>query len=284
MPHPDAQQTAGIAALSSARDGATCYRCGYDLTGLPRPRCPECGVEFDWTDPRLDANYHRGVAFEKARTIPGFAWGFVLTWLTVVCVPWIFARQTLRRISLARGLLFAAVCMLSTAGAYFHEPGWDIIIAWVVTAIVYMPAQSLVLSLFDKRFYRRPRAALAFWSAVTCYTSAIMVLEAGIGGPPVVLLSDLSIALTGRYFDATSLTMPDMYSLNWSAALMWGVFAVWLAGLLCCVFARARSNGHAGSTILVMLLLVAPALVLLYALALHFVGGPLTVELVGWPL
>jgi hypothetical protein len=24
-----------------------CVKCGYNLTGLPEPRCPECGTEFD---------------------------------------------------------------------------------------------------------------------------------------------------------------------------------------------------------------------------------------------
>ena len=24
-----------------------CQQCGYNLTGLPEPRCPECGTEFD---------------------------------------------------------------------------------------------------------------------------------------------------------------------------------------------------------------------------------------------
>ena len=26
---------------------AHCSKCGYDLTGLPEPRCPECGTEFE---------------------------------------------------------------------------------------------------------------------------------------------------------------------------------------------------------------------------------------------
>ncbi len=32
------------------QDEARCPRCGYDLRGLPRPQCPECGLEFDAAD------------------------------------------------------------------------------------------------------------------------------------------------------------------------------------------------------------------------------------------
>ncbi len=28
-------------------DSLCCPRCGYDLRGLPEPRCPECGEPFD---------------------------------------------------------------------------------------------------------------------------------------------------------------------------------------------------------------------------------------------
>lgn len=27
-----------------------CTRCGYDLRGLPEPRCPECGLPFELSD------------------------------------------------------------------------------------------------------------------------------------------------------------------------------------------------------------------------------------------
>lgn len=36
----------------------TCARCGYNLRGLETPRCPECGLEFDWRSV-LDAHFNR---------------------------------------------------------------------------------------------------------------------------------------------------------------------------------------------------------------------------------
>lgn len=33
----------------------TCGRCGYNLTGLPEQRCPECGLVFNWTEVRRRA-------------------------------------------------------------------------------------------------------------------------------------------------------------------------------------------------------------------------------------
>ena len=32
-------------------DGRSCVNCGYDLRGLVRPRCPECGLTFDADQP-----------------------------------------------------------------------------------------------------------------------------------------------------------------------------------------------------------------------------------------
>lgn len=29
------------------RKRGLCLQCGYNLTGLPQPRCPECGTEFN---------------------------------------------------------------------------------------------------------------------------------------------------------------------------------------------------------------------------------------------
>jgi len=34
-----------------------CPTCGYNLTGLPKDRCPECGTHFDLREVRHQANY-----------------------------------------------------------------------------------------------------------------------------------------------------------------------------------------------------------------------------------
>ena len=35
---------------STIPDDVECARCGYNLRGLERSRCPECGLEFDWEE------------------------------------------------------------------------------------------------------------------------------------------------------------------------------------------------------------------------------------------
>ncbi len=32
---------------SRRRVKGLCFTCGYDLRGMPEPRCPECGMAFD---------------------------------------------------------------------------------------------------------------------------------------------------------------------------------------------------------------------------------------------
>lgn len=55
---PAVEQTDKTAVESLLRDGEPawdainfevgCSRCGYNLRMLPQPRCPECGLDFDW--------------------------------------------------------------------------------------------------------------------------------------------------------------------------------------------------------------------------------------------
>jgi hypothetical protein len=48
-----------------------CSRCGYNLRMLAQPRCPECGLEFDWTDvvDRARFTYFEWEQAEGPRTI-----------------------------------------------------------------------------------------------------------------------------------------------------------------------------------------------------------------------
>ena len=36
-----------LRGLATLEEGSLCHRCGYNLTGLTEPRCPECFKEFD---------------------------------------------------------------------------------------------------------------------------------------------------------------------------------------------------------------------------------------------
>ncbi len=41
-----------------------CPRCAYNLTGLPEPRCPECGSQFSWSQIQ---RHSRRVFYDQAR-------------------------------------------------------------------------------------------------------------------------------------------------------------------------------------------------------------------------
>ena len=64
----------------TARGGAHCPLCGYDLRGLAEPRCPECGYRFAWADltdparrrhPFLFEHHPERSAWSFARTLLG---------------------------------------------------------------------------------------------------------------------------------------------------------------------------------------------------------------------
>lgn len=51
------------------KSGMTCAKCGYDMTGLPSPRCPECGTVVIAKNRRAyDREESRRIAIETYRT------------------------------------------------------------------------------------------------------------------------------------------------------------------------------------------------------------------------
>ena len=49
----------GLLRRRRRRKRGLCRSCGYDLTGLPEPKCPECGTAFDVQGGVLDGDVKR---------------------------------------------------------------------------------------------------------------------------------------------------------------------------------------------------------------------------------
>jgi len=59
----DTPQSVGLPPIEGYhRDRRFCERCGYDLHGLPQPRCPECGLVFE---PRTEAPPERELTYRE---------------------------------------------------------------------------------------------------------------------------------------------------------------------------------------------------------------------------
>lgn len=258
------KRTTGEAGTSGAT-WPSCPTCGYNLTGLPTPRCPECGEAFDWEAVYRATGDEPQIAFERWTGRRRWA-GFVVTWLTVLAAPWVFARQAVRRVGLRPAMAFGGVCLAAAIASLATGADVAFLLGWLPTCGVGIVTQALLLTLADWSHWGAWRRSMVFWVAIGGYTSAIVPTEI-IAGPPPLLLSDLvRWASTGR------LGGP------FNAFEMWphGVqLAIWLLGLGACFAARQRSRGVG------VVIAGGAAGLLMLVLLIHYAA---IVEYVGWPL
>lgn len=249
--------------------GLHCPYCQYNLTGLTSARCPECGRPVDWEHARREAENPPRIAFERQRGLRT-PLGWLLTWLTVLFAPWLFARQIVQRVSLRHATVFAAVCFAGTCTAVLLDATWDVYLAWLITAAVYILLQALGLTILDFAHWRRPRASVRFWLAVGGYTSAVMVTE--ITGPPMIVLNDLQLLLGMRGIGANYVIYSELYAASWAAAIAWTQIGLWLIAIVCCYAARLRAAGIGWRRRLPASLAVLLLSLIGYATAVQWIG------------
>ncbi|MBI5865956.1 MAG: hypothetical protein HZB38_15920 [Planctomycetes bacterium] len=246
-----------------------CPKCDYDLTGLPEARCPECGGAFSWQDV---FEQPKTIAFERAG---GWArvGAFFLAWITVLAMPWVFARQAVRRCDWRWGTLFGAICFatcwLNAVPLVSKNTGSaEQIIPWTLTGAAYVILQCLVLYAFDWRNWRRPRPALLFWLAIGGYTSAIVVTEF-VYAPPIVDFDSLPRLLGLVQTSSSWFSSPSVPAVHWTQ------IGVWLWGLACVIYARHRSAGLSWETAATLTAVSIAVLYHLYIAAIWWIGNPL---------
>jgi len=245
------------ATTATAQDsGLRCPRCDYNLTGLTRPRCPECGATFTWEYVRALAERRPQIAFERAR---GWARlrGFIVTWATVLLAPWKFAGQAVRCVHGRAALVFGLICFAWTLLSFFFGADLLFLLTWWTVAAIYLTIQTPLLFLLDMPHWREGWRGLWFWAAVGGYTSAVVASEF-YAGPPLIGLFYLLELVTGF---GGGLVSPGG---TFGTTLHWTQMILWLNGPALCYAARQRirrgrtTPGHivvSGCTWLLLLVL-----------------------------
>ncbi len=225
-----------------ADDAPRCPQCGYIMLGLSVPRCPECAATFTWEAARRAGSGPR-IAFERC-TGAGRLRGLLETWVQVVFVPWVFARQAVGGFGLRHAVVFLAICLLGPAIGCIRAP-WQMNLAWGLTALLYIAIQTPLLAALERfpggldaveRDHLPMPSGLRFWLGISCYTSAVMLTE-WYYGPPPLLLRDLAGVL---WKSQRTLVFSELFSWQLAAIVCWTQLAVWCLAMGCVFAARIR--------------------------------------------
>lgn len=219
-PPPESPAVDAIPDWSSLPELLPCLGCGYNLRMLPRPRCPECGVRFTWSDVIVAAQRQRdSTLFEHQwRTRP---FRSLLDTTLLLLRPWRFWRDAsldaaprLRPLAVQLALMCLAYACVSafvfdalaiTCRWYRPKPQWwsaalsaanlvyfrDCIVmfleetVWLIEFAAINAVLLLMLRPTCKRYgIRWPMVARIFaYSAMTslCYASATWNLSLCLG-------------------------------------------------------------------------------------------------------
>lgn len=255
------------AAVAPATDeGLRCPQCGYNLTGLAEPRCPECGAAFDWAQVRAAAHRGPAIAFERARgwrKLPAF----FLTAATVLLAPWVFARQMQHRASLRHAAVFFVLCFVPALARAIADRD-DYFNVWLVTAAECVLIEALLLWALERLFVGTWNSSLRRWLCAGGYTTAVVLTES-LTYPPALMLSELIEWLAGPrrgwvhisfiYEQEPARTMHALQVAGWIVPLVWVLMV------------RLRRAGRTRMAIALLTPVVVVLLLLLYTLICEYV-------------
>lgn len=128
-----------------------CPRCGYNLRGLPQPRCPECGREFEWVELVTGAQTEtESPLFEyqwRRRPVRSF---LVTVGASILPIRFwydasLFARPRLGPLTLFLGLVLTLQGLI--CGVSSFAPDWSARIdpRWAHASWLYVPSLSAEL-------------------------------------------------------------------------------------------------------------------------------------------
>jgi hypothetical protein len=159
-----------MAIVDEARAGR-CWECGYELRGLPTPRCPECGRAFDPNDATtMNMGTEVGPVRRWLMRPPGWPL-HVVTGLAVIISLWAAASPT-RRGALVDELSWPLVSRYGGFVQHFVETASDLgdprgrfligATIWLIVGVTWIGRRA-ARGIVVKGLSRHSAATFAYW-------------------------------------------------------------------------------------------------------------------------